>query len=255
MATSRIRGLAVAAALCVALAGCKEELYSDLDEAQANEMVAVLAAGGIEAGRSRDKDSVYAVLVEGSDVAAATTVLRADGLPRARFQSLGDVFSADGLVGSPFEQQARFLHAMNQELSHSVSSIHGIREARVLVTAPPQGRYEREAPPASASVVIQHEPGFDAAAHVSTIKTIVAHSLPNLDYDDVAVALFAAPGPELEVSSPRPQPSAADASALMALGRPGDLAAARPLVAAAAGLLLVAALFGALRNLGGGRGR
>jgi type III secretion protein J len=190
------------AVCCASLAGCKEVLFSGLEETEANEMVAVLAAAGVKSHRERDKDSIYALLVEEDDVATATTLLRTQGYPRPKFQSLGDVFSSEGIVGTPFEQQVRYIHAMNEELSRTITSINGVKSARVFITAPAKDRYESEAPPASASVTINHEVGFNAEAEVSKIKTIVAHSVPNLDYDDVAVALFAAGGPAVQVNEP-----------------------------------------------------
>jgi len=179
------------------LAGCKETLYSNLDERQANEMVAVLAVSNIESWRSRDKKNIYEISVDRSDVAQSILVLKNQGLPRESFLSLGDVFSADGIIGTPFEQHARFIHAMNQELSRTISEIPGVRSARVFVTSPPKTRYERTDPPASASVAIRYDTSFDPGVQVSKIKMIVAHSLKNLNYDDVVVALF-----KIETPSP-----------------------------------------------------
>jgi type III secretion protein J len=200
--THTIRKLALATICCLSLVGCKEVLFSGLEETEANEMVAVLAVAGLKAGRERDKDNIYSLLVQGEDVATATTLLRNQGYPKPKFESLGDVFSAEGIVGTPFEQQVRYIHAMNEELSKTVTSISGVKSARVFITAPPKDRYEKTAPPASASVTINYEAGFDAEAEVSKIKTIVAHSVPNLDYDDVAVALFAVSGPAIQVNQP-----------------------------------------------------
>ncbi len=165
-------------------------------------MVAVLAASGVTAGRERDKDNIYAVLVYEDEVAAATTLLRSKGFPRPKFQSLGEVFTAEGIVGTPFEQHVRYIHAMNEELSKTISLIGGVKSARVLITAPPKDRYATEASPASASVMINHEHEFDADAEISKIKAIVAHSVPNLDYDDVAVVLFLAAGPSVTLNEP-----------------------------------------------------
>lgn len=187
--------------ICLAAAGCKETLYSGLSENEANEMVAVLVASGFEPSRARDKDGIYEITLVEEDVAAAVTVLRNAGYPRQKFETLGEVFGAEGIFGSPFEQQTRFVHAMNQELSSTVSAISGVRAARVLVTSPPRGRYDREAPRATASVTIHHETAFDIGAHISSIKMIVAHSLPNLDYDDVAVVLFPAGGPVISANT------------------------------------------------------
>ena len=69
--------------LCAALvlAGCKDVLHSDPSETEANEMVAVLAAGGISAGRERDKAGTYALKVDGALVADAVVILRRAGYP------------------------------------------------------------------------------------------------------------------------------------------------------------------------------
>ncbi len=198
--------LATVAALCLTLSACKEDVYTGLAEREANEMVAVLSAAGITPSRKKDKDGVYALRVEAAEVPAAITVLREAGYPREAFQSLGEVFNSEGVFGTPFEQHARFIHAMNQELSATITAIDGIRSAKVLVTAPPRGRFDREAPRATASVAIHYEIGQDIRSSLSSIKMLVAHALPNLDYDDVAVALFEAGGPV--VASPTQAPEA-----------------------------------------------
>ena len=190
-----------------ALAGCKEVLFSNLAETEANEMVAILAAAEIPASRDRDKDNIYSVLVSESNIPVATTLLRNEGYPKQKFESLGEVFSAEGIVGTPFEQQARYIHAMNQELSKTISSIEGVKSARVFVTAPAKDRYQKAPPPASASVMINYEAGFDAEAYVTKIKVLVAHSLPNLEYDSVAVALFKASGPTIQLREPPGAPT------------------------------------------------
>lgn len=184
------------------LLGCKEVLFSSLEEIEANEMVAILAAAGLEATRERDKDNIYSVLVESADIATATTLLRHEGYPKPKFESLGDVFSAEGIVGTPFEQHIRYIHAMNEELSRTITTINGVKSARVFVSSPTKDRHERNAPPASASVTINHEPGFDAQGQVSKIKMIVARSVANLEYEDVGVALFPTSGPAIQLSAP-----------------------------------------------------
>lgn len=177
--------------------GCKEVLYSDLAEREANEMVALLASSGIHAGRERDKKGIYAISVESVDIPAAVMLLKAANLPSEKFLDFADIFSAEGIVSTPFEQQALYIHALNQELSHTLTNLKDIRSARVLITSPPKGRYDREPPKATASVTLEHEQSASLVARVGVIKSIVAHSVPNLDHDDVVVALFPADGPVL----------------------------------------------------------
>lgn len=184
------------------LSGCKETLYSGLHETEANAMVAVLASAGIDASRDRDKKNVYAVLVASADVPSSITLLMNAGFPREQFQSLGDVFGADRMIGTPFEQHARFMHAMNQELSQTLTRISGVRSARVFVTAPPKDRYDPAPARARALVTLYHEAGFDPEPNVARIKSIVMFSVADLSYDDISVVMFPAGGPEVTLDAP-----------------------------------------------------
>lgn len=215
---SKTRAIGLILLCAITLSGCKEVLYSDLPEREANEMVAVLAAEGIHATRVRDKKGIYQISVETVDIPAAVTLLKASNLPREKFMSFGDVFSAEGIISTPFEQHARYVHALNQELSHTLTDLENIRSARVLITSPPQGRYDRTPPPATASVTIEFAQGIDLSPEVSAIKSIVAHSVPNLDYDDVAVALFAAGGPQVDAMGPAGGPNVSAAGLFSPLG-------------------------------------
>jgi type III secretion protein J len=163
-------------------------------------MLAVLASVGIESSRARDKNDNYDLLVDTVDIATSITVLKNSGYPKEQFETLGDVFSASGIVGTPFEQHARFIHAMNQELASAITTISGVRTARVLINSPTQGRYDRSMPAAGASVTIHHEADFEPSHATAMIKQIVSSSVSNLEYDDVAVAFFAAGGPQIKAS-------------------------------------------------------
>ena len=241
------------------LVGCKEVLYSDLPEGQANDMVEVLAAAGIEASRERDKSNVYTVLVDEAHIAAAITILKNNGLPRESFQTLGDVFSAEGIVGTPFEERARFIHAMNQELSYTISDIAGVRRARVHVMLPEQTRFRTVEDPARASVIIHVERDFEAEEFVPTIKNLVVHSVANLEYEDVAVAVFPAGGPVVTDTSAAPvaggSPAEAGTADMLGIAMPRGSAASvvrldALLFILAAGFVLWMMLSGIVRRLG-----
>lgn len=202
----------------VALAGCKEVLYSNLDETEANQMVAVLQAADIDADRSKDADGVYAILVEKTQIGASVLLLQNEGLPRKKFTSLGEIFADTGIVGTPFEERARFMHALNQELADTISAIDGVREARVHIVLPETARFDREGKSASAAVAVYYRNAFDAQTIVPTIKTMMAHSVPELKYDDVAISLFAAGGAQLEISPARSFVAHAEAATPLASG-------------------------------------
>ena len=182
-----IRGGLMAALLL--LGACQTELFSALPEAEANDMVAILLQGGLDASKVKAKDGTDTVLVEKVQFAQAVDLLRAHGLPRHRFSSMGDVFQPNGLVASPVQEQARFLWALGQELSATVSDIDGVLTARVQVVLPDNDLLKRDPTPSSASVFIRYDDQSAVAGLVPQIKALVANSVQGLSYDKVSVVL------------------------------------------------------------------
>lgn len=187
------RRLAIAFACCLALAGCKKELYSGLSQREANQMLAVLELNGIEAERAFNAEgSTYQISVDDANVANGIVLLERNGFPRSNYASLGDVFKADGLVTSPFEERARYLYAMNEELAQSISSISGIYDARVHMVLPDSDPLNSKSSNARASVFVYHKVGFDVASVTRKIQLAVANSIDNLAMRDVVVMSFVA---------------------------------------------------------------
>ncbi|MCC2110472.1 MAG: type III secretion inner membrane ring lipoprotein SctJ [Hyphomicrobiales bacterium] len=192
---TRLVKLGAAVLMAGFLAGCKAELYTGLGERETNEMTAVLTNEGISASRERDKDGNYALLVERGDFAQAVSVLSSRGLPRQQFKGLGEVFNDEKLVSTPFEERARFMHALNEERAASLTQIAGVASARVHIMMPETSPLDREKAAARASVFIYHNPDTDVRRHVPLIKNLIVNSVDGLNYEDVTVALFPANGP------------------------------------------------------------
>lgn len=191
---------------------CKEILYSELSEIEANEMVAVLAIHEIVAGREADKDGAYSITVDNASIPAAVLILREAGLPKPKFESLGEIFGESGFVGTPFEQHARYIHALNQELSQTLTEIDGVVSARVTVNAPLPARFATEPELSTVSVVIRHFPAFDQQANLAKLKKIVSHAVPNLLYENVSIAFFEVQVAAVEVPGLRASPPPIQAS-------------------------------------------
>ena len=104
------RRLALALACALALlAGCSNhELYSQLSERQANEMIAVLRSAGIDAEK-QSREGTFSVLTAASDFPQAVRALSAQGYPREQFDSMGKVFKREGFVSTPLEERARLI--------------------------------------------------------------------------------------------------------------------------------------------------
>lgn len=171
-------------------AGCQSELYSDLGEREANEMIAVLTASGIEASRTADGKGKFGITVSRSEFSQAIGTLSEKGLPRENFGSLGNVFSSEKLVSTPFEERARFMHALNQELSDSITRIDGVVSARVHLMVPESSPFDKKRTPPRASVFIYQEKGVNLRSQMPVIKNLIVNSLENLEYSNVEVALF-----------------------------------------------------------------
>jgi type III secretion protein J len=182
--------LLIAAACCVVLQGCKTELYTNLDERQANEITAALLEHGIPAGRLPEKNNRFTVQVEEGRFAEAIETLKQSGLPRQEFASLGEVFKKDGLVSSPVQERAQMIYALSQELARTVSDIDGVLSARVHVVLPENDPLRQQLVPSSASVFVRYRASAPLADLVPQIKMLVANGIAGLSYDKVSVILL-----------------------------------------------------------------
>jgi type III secretion protein J len=187
-----LRGAAALLAF-LTLSACQVDLYTEVSEQEANEMLAQLLQSGLSATKIGSKDGTQTVMVEEKQFASAVALLQMRGYPRAKFSSINDVFQPNGLVATPIQEQARFLWALGQELSRTVSQIDGVLTARVQVVLPDSDLLKREATPSSASVFIRYDDTSQVAGLVPQIKMLVANSVQGLSYEKVSVVLIAVP--------------------------------------------------------------
>lgn len=242
----------MAAACALSLAGCKSELYSNLDQDHANEMVATLRQHGIPAERVPGKGDRISVTVDENRFAEAVQVLRDNGLPRQEFATLGEVFKKDGLVSSPVQEKAQMIYALSQELSRTVSEIDGVLSARVHLVLPENDPLRQQLVPSSASVFIRHRASASIGDLVPQVKMLVANGISGLSYEKVSVILV--PVAEHAAAPPRDTTERAEG-----LGHLRDVSVAGWTVFSLAAVAVLAALafsVGAVRRrLGGLRQR
>lgn len=180
------------AVTCLITTACEVELYSGLPEREANEMLSILIENDIAGSKEIDKDKTSTLKVEESDFSRAVQLLQSNGLPRANFGNIGEIFKKEGLISSPMEERARFIYALGQELSSTISQIDGVLSARVHVVVPENFSPLERPVPSSASVFIRHKPGASVSKLTTQIKLLVTNSIEGLVYDKVSVALFPA---------------------------------------------------------------
>jgi type III secretion protein J len=233
----------VAILVSLALGGCKTDLYTKLNEREANEMVALLLGHGIEASRSVAKDGTSIVRVDDSRLAPAIELLRASGYPRQTFTNMGEVFKGSGLIASPTEERARFVYALSEELSRTVSDIDGVLSARIHVVLPKNDLLRQDTTPSSASVFIRHDTRAPLKNLLPQIKMLVANSIEGLSYEKVSVVLV--PVDRTEALSGGSPSLAADLAAGSRSGRAGAGGAAGDALTMAVGLGLAGLALGA----------
>ena len=233
--------LLVLAVVSCTLAGCQTELYSKLDEREANNMIALLHKYGISAERSFAKDGTSQISVAENQLPQAIELLKANGLPRRTFTNMGEVFKSSGLISSPTEERARFIYALSEELSRTISDIDGVLSARIHVVLPKNDLLRQDATPSSASVFIRHDARAPLKSLLPHVKMLVANSIEGLSYEKVSVVLVPVERPAIDVAAPATVGAATQAG-LMAARPTGSSQALYLSLAGVVALLLTAAL-------------
>ncbi len=185
------RGRVVFVLACMlVLQACSVELYTDLNQRQANEIVATLMRHGIPAQRQPGKDGTMTISVQKGRFADAMAILEENGLPKQEFATLGEVFKRDGLVSSPVEERATPISRPSQELTQTISDIAGVLSARVHLGRPEHDPLKQRLVPSSASVFIRHRASVAMNDLIPQVKMLVANGIAGLTYDKVSVVLI-----------------------------------------------------------------
>ena len=197
-------------ALASLLTACGDEpLLHDLAERQANEVLVALDEEGVAAGKSRQEGSeaAWTITVRRGEAGRAHRVLAARQLPRARPQGLGEVFAQGGMVPTPVEDRARWLHALSGELARSLEAIDGVVEARVHLGLPAEDPLHPGARPSPrAAVLVKCRPAACPSIREleAGLRALVAGSAEGLSTEAVAVVIAeAAPARAAATARPR----------------------------------------------------
>lgn len=176
--------------LVTSAAGCsKIELYSNLPEQEANEMMGILLQQGIACEKTTGEEGTWNLSVAEAGFSQAVTSLKEQGFPRKKFVNMGEAFQKSGLVSSPTEERIRFMHALSEELSHTISQIDGVLTARVHIVLPNNSPFGEEIEPSSASVFVKHHLDADIDEKLPQIRTLVMNSVQGLQEDSIATVL------------------------------------------------------------------
>ena len=128
------------------------------------------------------------ILVPAGQVQQARMKLSAEGLADTGGMGI-EVLEKDQRLGtSQFVEKARYHHALETELSRTISSMRNIDSARVHLALPKQSVFIRDRAKPSASVMIKALPGRPIEDNqVTAIIHLVASSVPYLSSEQVTV--------------------------------------------------------------------
>jgi type III secretion protein J len=171
------------------LFGCKSSLFENLDEDQANQIIAVLSQHGIDGLKERNADKTWNVSVERDQVVTATEITREYALPHGGHANLGELFSRKGLISNPGEDQVRYVYGLTQELSETLEKIDGVLVARVHIVQPERDPLMRQVTAPSASVMIRYRSDYNLDYMRDKIRGLVAGGVEGLTPDHVYLTL------------------------------------------------------------------
>ncbi|MFQ5564486.1 MAG: flagellar basal-body MS-ring/collar protein FliF [Parvularculaceae bacterium] len=176
-------GVAAALALITARIGepSMTVLYADLDYRDAQTVVSRLEQDGVR-HKLRESGARASILVPRDEASRLRLDFAADGLVFG--SGVGyEIFDDDKTLGATtFQQNINRLRALEGELARTISSISGVRSARVHLVLPERELFERERErqTASASIVVD-APGKLDARTVRAIVNLAASAVPKLN--------------------------------------------------------------------------
>lgn len=160
-------------------------LYGNLSTADATEVAAKLDTSNIPYKISEDGTQVT---VPQKDVGKARMLLAQDGLPHQG--SVGyEIFDQKQAFGTTsFVENINQLRALEGELSRTVGTIDGVRNARIHLVLPQRELFSKDASPASASVFLNlHDNTGLTPEQIQAIQHLIAAAVPQLKAANVAI--------------------------------------------------------------------
>ena len=168
------------------------ELCSNLSEAEAQKIIFVLQKYGINASKLKigeGEKATFSVIVPQEDMVAANYILETYHLPKKPEKGLSDVFSSTGIIPTQLEEKAKYLAALQGELAKTLEIIDNVSSARVHIVLPEKDKLsDTEMVKPSAAVFIKYY-GDKIPITEEGVKEIVAHSVPELSPENVAVVM------------------------------------------------------------------
>jgi flagellar M-ring protein FliF len=160
-------------------------LYTQLSDRSGGEVITALEQLNIPYRLSAADGTIE---VPAGQLHAARYRLAARGLPKSDADAQDEVDRAPSFGASSLQEQQRFQRALEIDLARSVQTLEAVELARVHLALPKVSPFLRDAPAATAAVLVRLRPGAQLdAEQVATIQTLVAASVPRLKRAEVQV--------------------------------------------------------------------
>lgn len=171
------------------LVGCKENLYNNLPEEEANQMLALLMLNNIHATKQVDKNGEVTLEVDKQQFINAVEILRQHGFPRRKRVNINDVFPSGQLVTSPEQEKAKMNYLKEQQLEQMLSDMDGVIESSVSIAADKADDTGKQETAPSAAVLIKYSPEINISVYRDQIKSLIHDSIPGISYDNISIMM------------------------------------------------------------------
>lgn len=160
-------------------------LYSQLSDRAGGEVMAALDQLDIPYRLSATDGTIE---VPADALHGARYRLAARGLPKTDDERQDEAERAPSFGVSSLQEQQRFQRALEIDLARSIQKFDAIELARVHLALPRVSPFLRDAPAATAAVLVRLRAGADLAPEqVATIQALVAAAVPRMKREDVQV--------------------------------------------------------------------
>ena len=180
-------GVAATMALIIARIGSppRSVLYADISYADAQPILDDLQQRGLDHSL-RDQGARVSILVPRDQVSQARLSLAANGITPA--DGVGyEIFDDNQTLGvTSFQQNINRLRALEGELARTLSTMTGIRTARVHLVMPERELFSQSRNSASASIMVDAPTGLSSQA-VQAIVNLAASAVPGLEPSKISI--------------------------------------------------------------------
>jgi flagellar M-ring protein FliF len=161
-----------------------QPLYADLSTSDSAAIVERLEENGVKYKLGGQGNTI---LVPEDDIYRLRLNLAAAGLPDQGVVGF-EIFDQSSFGTTEFERKVNYYRALGGELGRSVQSISGISYSKVQITPPQESLFLAEERSATASVLVELEPGFRMSqSQIEAVRNLVASGVQDLPLEEVTI--------------------------------------------------------------------